>query len=168
MRQSPLLIAILAALSGCNNTEAGKACMQVPEEQTTCPAGSAVDPNALFTPDRCGWDVVEVTSDGVRETLQTQVDSQLPACCYRAELVEEEPGCVIGRPYFDGSSELRAPLVSRAGTVPDIESPRAAAWAEAGSGEHASVAAFARLSLQLMRFGAPSDSFARRASGGNG
>jgi hypothetical protein len=78
------------------------------------------------------------------------------ACCYLAELVEEEPGCVIGRPYFDGSLELRAPLLSDEAPLPSA-SARAAAWAIAGSGEHASVAAFARLSLQLLRLGAPTD-----------
>jgi hypothetical protein len=156
MDKSPLLIAILGALSACKNTEDGKACMQVAEEQTTCPAGAEVNPNDLFTPDRCGWEVEEIKSNGTRETIQTDAKPQMPACCYLAELVEEEPGCVIGRPYFDGGMELRAPLLSGDAPLPPA-SARAAAWATAGAGEHASVAAFARLSLQLLRLGAPSD-----------
>jgi hypothetical protein len=153
MDRSPLLIAILGALSACKNTEDGKACVQVAEEQTTCPPRAEVNPRDLFTPDRCGWVIEEVKGDGTRETLQTQANSKMPACCYPAVLVEEKPGCVIGRPYFDGETELRAPLLSH-GTP---ASARAAAWANAGAGEHASVAAFARLSLQLLRLGAPSD-----------
>jgi hypothetical protein len=156
MLKSPLLIAILGALSACKNTENGKACMEVAEEQTTCPPGSEVNPSNLFTPDRCGWEVEEVKSNGTREVIQTQAKANMHACCYTAELVEEEPDCVVGRPYFDGGMELRAPLLSDDAPLPPA-SARAAAWAIAGSGEHASVAAFARLSLQLMRLGAPSD-----------
>jgi hypothetical protein len=156
MGKSPLLIAILGALSACKTREDGKACMQVAEEQTTCPARAEVNPSDLFIPDRCGWDVEEVKSNGTRETIQTQANPQMPACCYLAELVEEEPDCVIGRPYFDGGRELRAPLLSGDEPLPPA-SARAAAWAIAGSGEHASVAAFARLSLQLLRLGAPTD-----------
>ncbi len=156
MRKSPLLIAILGALSACKNSEDGKACMQVAEEQTTCPAGANVNPSDLFIPDRCGWEVGEIKSNGTRETINTQAKSQMPACCYIAELVEEEPDCVIGRPYFEAGKNLRAPL--RSGNAPPPSaSARAAAWLAAGSGEHASVAAFARLSLQLLRVGAPSD-----------
>ena len=156
MRKGSLLIAILGALSACKNREDGKACMIVPEAQTTCPSKADVNPDDLFSPGRCGWVVDEVNSEGTRETIWTETNPQMPACCYQAELVEEEPDCVIGRPYFDGGVELRAPLLSEGASLPPA-SARAAAWAGAGSGEHASVAAFARLSLQLLRLGAPSD-----------
>jgi hypothetical protein len=156
MRKSPLLIAILGALAACKNVEDGKACMHVPAEQTTCPARAEVDINKLFIPGRCGWEVNEVKTNGTRETINTDVASQVPVCCYTAELVEEEPGCVVGRPYFDGDQELRAPLNPEVVSLVPA-SARAAAWANAGAGEHASVAAFARLSLLLLRLGAPSD-----------
>jgi len=156
MRKSPLLIAILGAISACKNTEDGQACMEVAEEQTTCPARADVNPHDLFIPGRCGWEVEQVKSNGTRETIVTDVKPQMQVCCYLAKLVEEEPGCVVGRPYFDGGRELRAPLLSDDAPLP-FASARAAAWAIAGSGEHASVAAFARLSLQLLRLGAPSD-----------
>jgi hypothetical protein len=156
MGRSPLLLAILGALSACKNIEDGKACMEVAEEQTTCPTRAEVNPKDLFTPDRCGWNIEEIKSNGTRETISTQAKSQMPACCYLAELVEEQPGCVIGRPYLERGRELRAPLLSDNSPLPPA-SARAAAWMAAGSGEHASVAAFARLSLQLLRFGAPSD-----------
>jgi hypothetical protein len=156
MRKNPLLLAILGALSACKHTEDGKACMEVAAEQTMCPAGADVNPHDLFIPGRCGWEVEEVKSNGTRETIQTDAKPEMPACCYLAKLVEEEPGCVVGRPYFDGDRELRAPLLSDDAPLPPAPA-RAAAWAIAGSGEHASVAAFARLSLQLLRLGAPSD-----------
>jgi hypothetical protein len=156
MDKTHLLIAILGALSACKNSEDGKACMQVAEELTTCPAGAEVNPKGLFTPDRCGWEVEKVKGNGTRETIQTQANPNMHACCYPAVLVEEEPGCVIGRPYFDGGTELRAPLLSDGARLSPA-SARAVAWAKAGAGEHASVAAFARLSLQLLRLGAPSE-----------
>lgn len=50
-----------------------------------------------------------------------------------------------------------APLNEPTAGLPGEPMSRGTAWALAGSGEHASVAAFARLSLQLMACGAPSD-----------
>ena len=67
---------------------------------------------------------------------------------------DEEICAVDGRPYRDGSVALRAPVRS---SSPAVASRRAAAWERAGADEHASVAAFARLSLQLMAHGAPAD-----------
>lgn len=99
----------------------------------------------------------EVKGNGTRETMTgPDKTTQMHVCCYLAELAEEGNDCSIGRPYFDGGKELRAPLLSHDAPLPPA-SARATAWAAAGSGEHASVAAFARLSLQLLRFGAPSD-----------
>lgn len=162
MRKSPLLIAILSSIASCKNIEDGQACIEVPADQTTCPARADVDRSKFFIPDRCGWEVNELKGDGKRETVSTQA-GPVSACCYLAELVEENSNCVIGRPYFHGNRELRAPLLSDGagsrleGRARSGMSARAAAWAAAGAGEHASVAAFARLSLQLMRLGAPAD-----------
>jgi hypothetical protein len=64
---------------------------------------------------------------------------------------------VVGRPYLEHEIALVAPLVQEQGTVLDTKARRAAAWAKAGAGEHASVAAFSRLSLQLMALGAPTE-----------
>lgn len=157
MRRSPLLISILAALSACNETERGKACLPVPAEQTTCPAPHSLNLGDLFIPDRCGWEVTEIVGPGKRETIPTQANPELSACCYPAELVEEEPGCIVGRPYVDGGKQLLAPLCAGDEAAARSASARAAAWARAGAGEHASVAAFSRLALQLLRLGAPCD-----------
>ena len=159
MRKSPLLIAILGALSACGkDTVNGTACMEVAEEQTTCPSEDDLNTKDLFVWGKCGgWKVEEVTSNGTRET-RTGPDrmTQMHLCCYQADLSEDGADCSIGRPYFDGGIELRAPLLTDVPSLPSTPA-RAAAWATAGSGEHASVAAFARLSLQLLRLGAPSD-----------
>jgi hypothetical protein len=154
--RSSLLISIVAALAACEDTHAGAACLTVPAEQTSCPAADSLDPADLFVNNasNCGATVVELTGEGKRELAG---QAQVEACCYPAEVTEGDDNCVVGRPYCDGRSgrHLQAPWcvseTERSGSVPD----RAAAWALAGAGEHASVAAFARLSLQLMALGAP-------------
>jgi hypothetical protein len=113
-----------------------------------------VNRSDLFIPGRCGWEVVDIHGTGRREVIPAQA-GMIESCCYEADIREEEPGCVIGRPYFDGGVELRAPLRSMADVSPLVDAARAAAWANAGAAEHASVAAFARLALELLRFGAP-------------
>jgi hypothetical protein len=77
-------------------------------------------------------------------------------------------GCVIGRPFLV-SGELRiAPLVKSGAWSHRAEPTRAPLsgeerqslskyWASAGLLEHASVAAFARFSLQLLSLGAPAE-----------
>jgi len=77
-------------------------------------------------------------------------------------------GCVIGRPFLV-SGEIRiAPLVKSGAWSHRAEPTRAPLsaeerqalskyWASAGQLEHASVAAFARFSLQLLSLGAPAE-----------
>jgi hypothetical protein len=81
------------------------------------------------------------------------------ACCY--EWVEPCPG---GRPLRDESGEVVvAPIVSKRGDgVATTDRERARKWARAAQYEHASVASFARFSLELMALGAPA-SLVRRA-----
>lgn len=159
MRQSPLLLSILAALSGCSETFVNKGCFDVPAEQTSCPAADAVEPSSLYLPNVCGDDleIGEVLSGGKREELHAESGTTQPACCYRVEVVDSNPNaeCAIGRPYFDGGTQLQAPLVESGRGTTTAEQPRALAWAKAGAGEHASVAAFSRLALQLLALGAP-------------
>lgn len=162
MRQSPLLLSILAALTACDGATEEKVCKLVPAEQATCPAASEVSPNDLFLPGKCGdFEISDVRGPVTRESLNTQGTAEpTPACCYKADVVDETNGeCVIGRPYFEDGVDLYAPLRSDAPQTLALvrESARAAAWARAGAGEHASVAAFARLTLQLLALGAPTD-----------
>ncbi len=158
MRRSPLLLSILAALAGCDGAVEKKACFSVPAEQTMCPAPEQVDKSKLFQPNECGdFEYTDVRGPTTRETLQVQ-SGELTACCYRADVIDHSEGnCVIGRPYFDAGVELRAPVRSSTSLAAHDHAARAAAWAQAGAGEHASVAAFARLTLQLLALGAPTD-----------
>jgi hypothetical protein len=86
------------------------------------------------------------------------------SCCYSGE--EKEEHCAGGRPFLVGDEARQAELVLAgdreaslrvAGPIDDSELTRAlaAAWLRCALTEHASVAAFARLSLQLLSHGAP-------------
>ncbi len=158
MRQSSLLVSILAALGGCDGSVKDKACIVVPAEQMTCPAADKVDRSKLFLPDKCGdFEYTEVNGPAKRESIDSQ-GGPLDACCYSVEVIDHTNGnCVIGRPYFDAGVELCAPLRCGALLAAPENASRATAWARAGAGEHASVAAFARLTLQLLALGAPTE-----------
>lgn len=72
-------------------------------------------------------------------------------------------GCAIGRPLTDGDGGWhRATARARTDWAADFESlapciRQAAFWTEVAALEHASVASFARFTLQLMALGAPAD-----------
>ncbi|HEX6272291.1 MAG TPA: ferritin-like domain-containing protein [Polyangiaceae bacterium] len=157
MRNNPLLLAILGALAGCSETFRDTGCMEVPAEQTTCKSEASVEPGDLFLPNKCGDDleISEVLGPGKRGTTNLETGSK-ETCCYPVEVVDHDPDaeCMVGRPYFEDGTARSAPLRSRA---PAPASARAVAWANAGRGEHASIAAFARLALQLLRHGAPAE-----------
>lgn len=153
--RNPLLVAILGALAGCSETFDDTGCMEVPAEQTTCKAADKVDPDDLFLPGKCGDDleITEVKGAGERGTIQRD-DGEMETCCYPVEVVDHDRNadCVVGRPYYEDGTARSAPLRTSRET---FGSARAMAWAKAGTAEHASVAAFARLALALMRHGAP-------------
>lgn len=167
MNRNPMLVAILAALSGCSDSYDGEACMDVPATQTTCPSRSEVDKSDLYVPANslCGHnEIVEVTGDGKREDLPRGVvpdgfpSDPIPSCCYPAEIIHHDGPCATpGRPYFDAGNALLAPLRASAEDTAGQPSQVASAWARAGAAEHASVAAFSRLALELMALGAPND-----------
>ena len=160
MRKSSLLLSILAALPGCSTTSDGRGCMNVPAEQMTCPSAGSVDVDDLYLPGQCGDDleITEVKSDGTREDVTFDTGMKQPACCYTVEVTDHSPNseCAVGRPYFEDGTARSAEV--RRGSARDsgVETRRAAAWADAGAAEHASIAAFGRLSLQLMAHAAPS------------
>jgi hypothetical protein len=157
MSKSRLLLSILAALPACHTSYEGKGCMEVSAERA-CPAAKDVQPSQLFLPGECGDDleIDEVLGGPTRETLSFDDGSQHDACCYAVEVIDSAPNssCVVGRPYLEAGRARRAPLLS-AGSNPRERSARAEAWARAGAEEHASVAAFSRLALQLLALGAP-------------
>jgi hypothetical protein len=132
--------------------------MEVKAAQTSCPPASEVNPDELFLPGKCGDDleITEVRGAGMRGTTKLQSGDDLETCCYPVEVTDHEPSeeCMVGRPYYENGKALSAPLLARSGSSPS-GNKRALAWARAGAGEHASVAAFARLAIELMRHGAP-------------
>lgn len=87
-------------------------------------------------------------------------------CCYRIT-----PPCGEGRPFLVGGSARVAELhpsspLHEASTARDERALLAEAWLRDALMEHASVAAFARLTLQLLALGAPAElvSASQRAS----
>jgi hypothetical protein len=97
------------------------------------------------------------------------------ACCYEAAYkVHGGQSCVVGRPLrIDGEVSLagvteRCDWVAALDLPPSALSPVARAalaahWQADAELEHASVAAFARVTLELMALGAPADLLARTA-----
>lgn len=161
MRQSPLLLAILAAITACgDDTFETRGCFFISEEQPSCPSRSEVDRGQLSLPDvGCSpHEVLEVLGPPKVEDVSFDYGYPArPACCYRVKAVDRDPDseCTSGRPYYEDGEQLRSPLRFGPQLAPSTASERARAWANAGAAEHASVAAFTRLSLQLMALGAP-------------
>ncbi len=151
--RSPLLLAILSALGACSETYEGTACLpETVTEDATCPQRDEVPRDRLQIVSHCGdIEVDRVLSDGKPQQAGQAGGIQ---CCYRVEIVDHEPNakCEIGRPYFEAGVATQAALRAE-----QLGSARARAWAEAGQAEHASVAAFARLALQLMAHAAPTE-----------
>lgn len=112
---------------------------------------------------------------GMRFTCQTEDDecasdtdcTQGAQCTKRnGKLVCEEISCAIGRPFLVHGGERLADACGRGdwladlepevdGIEPAVRAQLAERWTEIGLMEHASIAAFARFSLQLLAQGAP-------------
>ncbi len=131
--------------------------MSVPLGQMWCPPGKDIRPEQLHVSAYCGenMEVVDIDSDGEFVTYESGSQIQVAECCYTVEVVETKgkPCAIEGRPYYEGGRVVSAAVRSSVSHAP--VSRRALAWEHAGAAEHASVAAFARLSLQLMAHGAP-------------
>jgi hypothetical protein len=93
-------------------------------------------------------------------------------CCYR--LCEASPGC--GRPFLVNGVSCTAAIVERTdwadGALADAPASSedrerlAGAWARDAAMEHASIAAFARFTLELLAHGAPADMVAASQDAG--
>ena len=167
MARPHLLNTILAALvaAGCA-TEDTAMCLQVAGDAESCPAADDVDPADLFHTSDCDLEARRVTGEAERSEagLWTEDSGQDAAdlCCY--PVVARDPTrfseCAVGRPYIEGEAATVAPIVAGPGwaTAPEgaeIAPELAAAWRRMAAMEHASIAAFARLTLELMAHGAP-------------
>lgn len=160
MRPHPLLLAILAALPACNETFDTSGCLAVADDVSMCPAPDKISINDLFLPNECGDDLEISEVKGAGSLNETTGHAGIRACCYPVEVIDHDPGaeCSIGRPYLenDHSRSVAVWLDDPTRAPTDAKrTERALAWNNAGAGEHASVAAFNRLSLQLLALGAP-------------
>jgi hypothetical protein len=157
------LLSITAALSGC---QPGTACIQVEPGTTVCPKPGSVKLKEM-TNTSCGSDVVAITGEGTLEENISlgYIDSgadPVPGCCY--PVTETAPTCVYGRPIRVEGAMLLASIVEdpawsaelNISELPtELRQALVARWTRAALDEHASIAAFSRVSLDLLRLGAP-------------
>lgn len=159
------LLAVLASFGPACGVDGG-ACMPIDPGVTECPAPDDVDKDQLTG--ACGSRIRRILGDGERvdninDWAVDEADFQ-PGCCYPVK--ESRPTCDYGRPLRVDD----VPLVAAA-----VDDPRWAAalalqatalpaavrdelvlrWTRAALDEHASVAAFSRVALDLLRHGAP-------------
>lgn len=171
---SSLLLSIVAGLAaaGCRAEEATM-CLNVSDDTETCPAEDEVPVEDLYSQSDCDLEARTVLGPGsLSEAFGYGLDSGSEdlICCYPVEAVDPTPRseCAVGRPYLE--SESAAPVLAplRQGdagwcAVPEgpsggaVQDEVAGLWLRMAQLEHASVAAFARLTLELMACGAPAD-----------
>lgn len=170
-----LLISLLAAVgcdgdekdSGDTTTTSGTACLPVADD-ATCPASGTVDLDDLV-PENCGADLISVTGEGEAGYDPTGWgDTGTEWCCYPVVQAVGDSECVYGRPFLHRGASVQArtatqpgwgegSLPALGGLPPAAREALAAAWRQAALEEHAAVAAFSRLVLELMAFGAPGE-----------
>lgn len=149
-------------------------CIPAPESGPSKPAkGAAACPESV----RLAIDTRENPGPFDDAPFAHTDDDPSRACCYSVatprrcptDMYESNGDChypTRGRPLRDGDALVTAPAVARADFTERVrldldtcdESVRAraaAAWTREGAAEHASIAAFARLTLDLMAVGAP-------------
>lgn len=138
----PLLHLILLGIAACGERIEGEACMQVPADGS-CPDAADVDVDQIGDPWDCDNRVVRITHTGTPEPRATFQDGS-DGCCYEVVMRDDPFGeCIVGRPFRPEGVTLVA------------EASHTGAWVEIARAEHASIAAFARLQLDLMALGAP-------------
>jgi hypothetical protein len=151
------------------DVESSSACAQVDVSLTECPpAGDVVVDDMI--PVICGATVLSVDGEGnfgSNPSYGTN-DSAVAYCCYPVSIEPIENSCTYGRPYVtDGQSRLAETTDGGGwsgelcpdldGLAPEARELLAAAWTAAALDEHAAVAAFGRVALDLMAHGAPAD-----------
>lgn len=165
MQRPPLLLSILSALaaSGCFREEATM-CVDVEDDVATCPAPADVDVTQMFSGDYCDLEAKQVNGEGSLSSAFWDSDDSDLICCYPVTAKDTEPRgtCAIGRPFSEADGPIVAPVTEAPGwsaalTTAPADPQQAAAWLEAAALEHASIAAFARHTLDLMALGAPAE-----------
>ena len=158
MKKRSLLPLILLTMAACNKGEKGEwvetsACMTVAEDATSCPSSDEVQSSELWVSGWCADEIKSVEGQGTLLLADDEADTGFNdsnKCCYPVVARNTEPDCAIGRPFQE---QGQAKVAAFQGPTP--QTPLAKAWLEAARMEHASVAAFSRLTLDLMAVGAP-------------
>lgn len=136
-------------------------CISMPERGTSLPADPPFD--------RCPSGIVMKELDGQKGSFTGKLEPASSAvgesetesrCCY-AVCGPMHMRVVPGRPPRDGEAVTIAPAVASASWRSEEHAGGAAIPLEDALFEHASVAAFSRLSLSLLAFGAPPDLLVR-------
>jgi hypothetical protein len=155
------LFAVVAALPGCG--ESGTACMAVEPGSKTCPAARDVDKHHLRS--SCGAEIYRITGEGrLNDDINPEDNTKIPGCCY--PVMRSETTCKVGRPLRVEHAPLLAPAaleprwaaatsLRMAALTPAQREALGERWTRAALEEHASIAAFSRVALDLLRHGAP-------------
>jgi hypothetical protein len=127
-----------------------------------------------MTPSICGSTVVSIDGEGEVGQSPGDVppDTGVVYCCYPVTVELPESTCVYGRPYVrEGQFQVAARITDSGwagdlepdvdGLHPEARELLATAWSAAALDEHAAVAAFARVALDLLAHGAPAHLVAR-------
>lgn len=134
-------------------------CTALPEDGSACPDHEDVDPYALFEAE-----VGPASADGQGVLLRTDCGPETTredACCY---VLEVEGSWVAGRPYtVDGQPRVATLTVGGPLPADGLRARLAREWAGVARAEHASVASFARFSMELRALGAPAALLAEAA-----
>ncbi len=165
LRLRYLLALGLAPLTGCGSADTE--CL-LPAETGECP--TQAEAATALVGEHCGYAVNAVTGPGtLQEVANTWESGSQTLCCYPTlESQDVLTTCVVGRPYLEDGRMKTAPARRGRGWArgrrPDVAALTAVeravlarAWTEDALVEHASVAAFARTTLELMAAGAPAD-----------
>lgn len=154
-----LRLHLLLALGCTDGKEQTTACLGLDEAGEDCPEADEVDPETL-SPAICGGEIVSVDGGPIVGECWYGPGgdtAEHPGCVYDVTVRVVE-SCDYGRPFSS-----RADAVTRADWARRLH-PRlegvdraglAAAWTTIGLAEHASVASFARFTLELLGLGAP-------------
>jgi hypothetical protein len=145
-------------------TSEGTGCLGVPLETQACPPSAQVQAGELMG--SCGSTITSIDGEGsFGSDPSGWGDSSVLWCCYPVH--ETESTCDYGRPYVSSGRALVSGVERGAGWCGEVpgalelpEEARAllqSAWEQSAQDEHAAVAAFSRIALELLAFGAPAE-----------